>query len=570
MKTIFYFLITALSFVFNWNVYSQQPYMVKDINLGTNTSFSYDPSFTKINSTLFFAANDGVNGFELWKSDGTNASTVMVKDIYPGYQFASVPNNSDPFNLTNVNGTLFFTANNGINGSELWKSDGTEAGTVMVKDINIYPNFSDGNSDAAMFTAVNGVLYFRCNNIDNGYELWKSDGTATGTVMVKDIYTGNNSYGTPNSSVPYSLTNVNGVLFFGAVDEINGIELWKSDGTSAGTIIVGGQPGLQSSIGSYPFLTDVNGTLFFVGEDTTNGRELWKSDGTASGTMMVKDIFPGNNGFTANNSTPWSLVNINGTLFFSASDSEVNSNNQNSELWKSDGTSAGTVKVKEIRTGTYNYGSFPNNLTNANGTLYFSANDGINGIELWKSDGTEAGTTMIKDLYAGVGGSEPGQFTNINGTVYFVANDAIIGQELFKTDGTASGTIGYNIRFLSESSSPEGLINVADNLFFNATNGGQNGRELWRLELNPLSITENTSNETKIKIFPNPVKDILTIQNSENLTIDKISITDLTGKKVLEQNTNSNTINVEKLQNGIYVVQIISDGKSSLNKFIKN
>ena len=546
--------------------------MVKDINPGTNTSFNYRPAFTAIGLTLYFVASDGTNGLELWKSDGTNAGTVMVKDIYPGYQFANVPNNSEPRHLTNVNGLLYFTANDGINGTELWKSDGTEVGTVMVKNINIYPNFSDGGSDGSMLTDVNGVLYFSCDNIDNGYELWKSDGTATGTVMVKDIYTGNNLNGAPNKSNPNNFINVNGTLFFAAYNEINGNELWKSDGTNAGTVMVSDSAGAASTLGSYHNMTNLNGTLFFSGQSNTFGTELWKSDGTTAGTAMVKDIYPGiiPDSFVGYSGAPNYLTNVNGTLFFSACDSEIDSNNRNFELWKTDGTAAGTVKVKEIRNGTYNYGSFPASLTNANGILYFAANDGIHGIELWKSDGTESGTVHIKDLNAGVSSSEPGQYTYTNGNVYFVANDGIIGQELFKTDGTAAGTTGYNIRFLSESSSPDNLTNVNGKLFFTATNGGQSGRELWVLDTNSLSTDENFINNNKFSIFPNPVNSILTIQNLDNKVFDKISITDLTGKKVLEQNNNSNSINVEKLQNGMYLLQISTTEENSVIKFIKN
>ena len=87
------------------------------------------PVLTNVNGTLFFTADDGVNGCELWKSDGTAAGTVLVKDIRPGSC------SSCPRNLTNVNGTLFFAADDGSDGRELWKSDGTAAGTVLVKDI---------------------------------------------------------------------------------------------------------------------------------------------------------------------------------------------------------------------------------------------------------------------------------------------------------------------------------------------------------------------------------------------------------------------------------------------------
>lgn len=80
-------------------------------------------------TTPFYAFTDA-NGSELWKSDGTNAGTVLVKDIQAG------PGSSVSSDLMNVNGTLFFTANTTTEGNELWKSDGTTAGTLLVQDIN--------------------------------------------------------------------------------------------------------------------------------------------------------------------------------------------------------------------------------------------------------------------------------------------------------------------------------------------------------------------------------------------------------------------------------------------------
>ena len=95
--------------------------------------------------------------------------------------------------------------------------------------------------------------------------------------------------------------------------------------------------------------------------------------------------------------------------------------------------------VKDIYAGAN--GSNPNNLTNVNSVLFFTASDGTNGTELWKSDGTAAGTVMVKDIYAGVNNSNPSNLTNVNGVLYFAAVTAANGQELWKSDGTAAGTV---------------------------------------------------------------------------------------------------------------------------------
>ena len=124
---------------------------------------------------------------------------------------------SSPSNFVNVNGTLFFTANDGANGVELWRSDGTSSGTTLVKDIR----GGSSGSDPTFLTNVNGTLFFRAFDGVNGYQLWHSDGTFSGTTLVKDILGGS------SSSLPRYLTNVNGTLFFSAFDGVNGYELWS-------------------------------------------------------------------------------------------------------------------------------------------------------------------------------------------------------------------------------------------------------------------------------------------------------------------------------------------------------
>src|SRR5262245_57028887 len=196
---------------------SLTPQIVLDIN--TNTLDANPSQMMAIGSTTYFTADDGVHGWELWKSDGTGAGTTLVKDINP----ASA--SSYPGSLTNVNGTLFFSANDGNHGVELWKSDGTESGTVLVKDNNASGSYG-GGSIPSNLTNVNGTLFFTAYDpATGGWGLWKSNGTAAGTVVVRGGY----------SSSPGSLTSVNGTLFFNAMhDGTTGSELWKSDGTAAG------------------------------------------------------------------------------------------------------------------------------------------------------------------------------------------------------------------------------------------------------------------------------------------------------------------------------------------------
>ncbi len=387
--------------------------MVKD--LGRSRLIEGPDELTNVNGTLFFSYNDGTHGKELWKSDGTEAGTVMVKDIYTVSKYpVSDPLSSNPSDFVVYQDKLFFSASdgNGNHGKELWKSDGTEAGTVIVKDINkgeagsspsylvnfkgfiyfsaqgnlwksdgteagtkllrdIKPN---GGSRLSNLYVADDILFFYGNDFIRGNELWKSDGTKAGTRFVKDINPGSSS-----SVLALPLASINGILYFSANDGIHGEELWKSDGTEAGTVMVKdiypGErlPSYGNSSGPNA-LTVVNGTLFFVAEDGVHGEELWKSDGTEAGTAIVKDIRPGNSLSEYTNE----LVNLNGTLVFAPIE-----NTHGKELWKSDGTEVGTVMVKDIYPG--NNSSGPSSLTNINGTLFFSAKHFIN-TGLWQYD----------------------------------------------------------------------------------------------------------------------------------------------------------------------------------------
>ncbi|RYD84317.1 MAG: hypothetical protein EOP84_05830, partial [Verrucomicrobiaceae bacterium] len=406
-----------------------------------------------VNGTLFFSANDGVSGVELWKSDGTAEGTLMVKDIRGG-SFGSGPSS-----LIDMNGILFFVADDGVSGSGVWKSNGTPEGTLAVK------SFSTGYSQyISSLLNVNGTLYFSADLRSSGSELWRSDGTPEGTVMVKDIVAG------PGASYPSSLTNVSGTLFFTAFDGVSGRELWKSDGTPDGTVAVS-DIWLGEEGSSPAHLLPVNGVLYFQANNGLSGAELWKSDGTARGTLMVKDI-----NTSGGNSLPGLRVDVNGTLFFSAYDRI-----HGFELWKSDGTQEGTVLVKDIQpgSGTQAYYSNPSNLVNVDGTLFFTADDGIHGSELWKSDGTLEGTVMLKDIVPGTGYSTPFNLVNVNGRLFFKVYIGLFNDELWKSDGTPEGTVKVRDLNPGGKSSITDLVNVNGTLFFSASNS-TSGTELWR------------------------------------------------------------------------------------------
>ncbi len=465
---------------------SSQVVLVKDIYPGISdygyAYGSFPDNFTEFNNQLYFSADDGENGRELWVSDGTTEGTQLVKDINPGSNDYGNANNSFPRDLTEFNDQLYFTAQGGDERSGLWVSDGTTEGTHLVKDIypgsiafysdsltefndqlyfaaagdaetgdelwvsdgttegthlvkDIYPGSNnDGNANSSSpgdFTEFNDQLYFTAQDGENGYELWVSDGTTEGTQLVKDIYSGISDYGYANNSSPLYFTKLNDQLYFSASDGDNGRELWVSDGTTEGTQLVkdiySGSNDYGNAFSSYPrYFTKLNDQLYFAADDAENGRELWVSDGTTEGTHLVKDINPGSNSSYAKD-----LSEFNDQLYFTADDGE-----NGSELWVSDGTTEGTHLVKDINPGSDDYGyaksSYPSNFIEFNDQLYFAASDGENGYELWVSDGTTEGTHLVEDINPGSDGSVNNKFTEFNDQLYFAAENAENGQELFK------------------------------------------------------------------------------------------------------------------------------------------
>jgi tripartite motif-containing protein 71 len=452
-------LLILICFVYSWLANAQTAIMVKDINPNGNGAQAVTERPIMINGIIYFIGLDNSHGMELWKSDGTKEGTVLVKDISPGITPSWV--NS----FTNYNGMLFFRAYSDTNGTELWKSDGTEAGTTIVKDI--IPG--SGSGEPAGFTLFNNMIYFSAINTNGGRHLWRSDGTEEGTQLVSDIF--NIELSSPNSQYKFAI--VNQIFYFFSKDQNNTRGLWKSDGTSQGTELVK-QFTSDSYIGrtsSTLELVQRDDDLFFAAREDGNGTgfQLWKSDGTEVGTTLIKYFAPPLERVIGT----WYIMECQGKVFFTTYDPDTGF-----ELWKSDGTPEGTVLVKDINPGVAS--SYAGWLVNIQGTLFFLATDGIHGDELWKSDGTWDGTLMVKDINPGTQSGVPVYVTLANGRLYFSAQDGIHGNELWQSDGTSAGTNMYkDINPGAAGSSVLGIVQKDTTLFFIAEDG-IHGWELWK------------------------------------------------------------------------------------------
>lgn len=367
---------------------------------------------------LFFIKVDETNSKELWKSDGTAAGTIRIKTLLDKVS------NSMPIVIAKHH--LFF-ADNYEYGGVLWQSDGTVEGTTAFVASRTYG-----------LANVNGTLFFGVPSTSNhSIELWKSDGTAEGTILVKEIGCGGTEF---CASTIFDIVNVNGTAFFrvqivtftGGHTHPYFYELWKSDGTTQGTFFLKKFGATCWCSGYRPpdtlvELTPANNALFFVARENGDVNTLWRSDGTPEGTLSLTTPTATLAG------VPTELTNVNGILFFS-----MNDNVNGTELWKSNGSSAGTNLVKDIWPGSFS--AIPTELTAVDNRLFFSANDGSHGLELWQSDGTESGTELVKDILPGVDDASPQQLSNVNGTLVFSANDGQTGLKAWHSNGTAEET----------------------------------------------------------------------------------------------------------------------------------
>jgi ELWxxDGT repeat protein len=426
--------------------------LIEDLNPQLAGNGSSPDGFVNFGGRLAFAADDGIAGRELWISDGTAGGTTLLADINPGiassnpnhlfvandalYFFATDASGSSKFmRLAKVGATaqvlatlspqainvgascgadgavamgtqIYFAANDGQTGLELWTSDGTAEGTHRVADI------AAGAADAApcYLTALNGRVYFSANG-PQGNELWSSDGTAAGTFQVADIAPGT------ASSNPYDLMAFNGTLYFSADDMLHGIELWKSDGTAGGTMLVADiVPGADGSI---PYLQGIlNGRLLlqiFLGSTPpgTYVSQLWSSDGTSGGTQAISSQL-----FTASPS-----AFVNGThVFLGAQDTA------GVTPWVSDGTSGGThALIPPGNSVLFFFDDF-------SGITLFEVPDPTKGAQLWRTDGTTAGTKLVSvepSVTNTPYSASARQHLTVGQQFFFSATDPILGAELY-------------------------------------------------------------------------------------------------------------------------------------------
>jgi ELWxxDGT repeat protein len=401
-------------------------------------------------SAYFFAADSGGEG--LWRSDGTAAGTGLVKSIMNG------------FSLREANRRLFFTTSSGspfsggpgYNTVTLWTSDGTAVGTKeLLSGIAPYyvstvpQGIRQPNPGFVDYDLIGSGNVFLIHKVETGldgasprHELW--------------------SY-TPGSAQPaliYGFTGDNSLIFSAACQgalffTIEG-QLWTSDGVTVSRLV----ESINAELYSYaPARDAVNkGTRYFVGHDEAHGGELWKS--TPAGNVLVMDIAPG----VADSMVRAITAFRNGVVFIAGG----------AELWYSDGTDKGTMRLTpSVNSPWQIFAGIPW----IDGRYLFSYKSDAAGYEPWITDGTEAGSARLKDINPGLPDSDPGLFAACGSRCYFTADDGVHGRVLWKSDGTAAGTVMVdNLQAMPAGAQIAGLAGTETKVFFFADYNRDQGR----------------------------------------------------------------------------------------------
>ncbi len=336
---------------------------------------------TSHNGQLYFAAEDGVHGRELWRTNGTPEGTTLVMDIAPGMD------SSNPYNLCSAGGQLYFVADDGIHGKELWRVDEIHGGVRMMRDMTPGP----AGTEVWSLAAFQDKLFFCAETPAHGAELFMTGGATEEVHIRKDIVPG------PGGSGAHNLRVFGDRLFFTCDDGIHGVEPWISDGTEAGTHLATDIAVARLSVASNPEqCTALKDRLVFVSTNVDIGAEPWVSDGTAEGTRPLCDIYPG-----PKSSRPTALTRHGDSVFFIAE-----SPGHGRQLWRTDATPESTRLVEEFAP---EQGVAATRLLRAIGDcLYFTAGDGVHDHALWRLCHNQAperlsaieGPNVIQDVFS--------------------------------------------------------------------------------------------------------------------------------------------------------------------------
>ncbi len=404
-----------------------------------------------------FAAETTDHGRELWRTDGTQAGTGLLADVCSGRCGGLLTGPA------RAGSTAFFVASEeGVSsrGANLWRSDGTAAGTHR------FTHFTGELEVSQSFLVARGPEVFFTARTQYGHELWVGDGTRPGTRLLTDFADRH------DSSTPLELVALGERLFFTACED-RFRKLWRTAGSAATTLALAPSEPETDCPGPNRFpqeLTAAAGRLFFLREETLHEPQVWTSDGTPEGTARLAGLPP--DLLTTSGS---GFAEIHGEVFFTGADPFEYA------LWQTNGATGGTRKAVDFPTES---AADIRHLTALGNELYFTAADHEFGRDVWRSDGTPEGTRKVTDFFGRFNHAADPEFTRVGPWVYFIGREQGGFAQVWKTDGTLAGSTPVHAAGTSLSPAGVGeLVSLSGNLYFFAATSS--GRGLWRTDGSP-------------------------------------------------------------------------------------
>lgn len=510
-------------------------------NFTYNNVQSTNPVYLKeYNNKIFFSARNDGSGRELWSSDGTSSNTNLVIDIEPGET-----DGLTTFYSTELNNELFFVAKDNLNysGGEIWKTNGTGVGSSLVTTYN-----------GRLFgmTTVGNEFFMTIKTDDYTLQIWKSDGTHSGTVLVKDnisIWNVPSFQGSVN----------NNFIFTIQVPSTNNSKVWRSDGTDTGTYALTGEIDGNGSAGGTSNLSqyiNYNNKLYFI-----TRYFLYETDGTTTGTNSIASVWNAQSDVV----NFGDAIELNGKMYFSFFSKDL----KTLSIYESNGTTGGTSEIYTVTNNQYFYPSYLNTFGN---NLIFSSVNSNNGTSLfYLNSNTNLVTEIIQvdqtpqEPMSFLGNYSALSLDNINGNLFFVSSPKDAWPQ------KKGWILDINSLTLNPIEALDNIIHQAfsQKIVYNNDLYYSKSAQLWKFDSSTLNVNSINAIEN-MYFYPNPASEFIYFSNQDYVSQTKIY--DLNGKLVFEKNIHSiNKIDISNLKSGVYIIKFISrNGSMAYKKLVKN
>lgn len=433
--------------------HTQNPIVIKDVTSSlkpNGNSTGSDLNYAKWNGKVFYS---GTGSNLLCVTDGTAAGTIGISALGGSTNISTIIPTQDFVYIITSDVTFSPSI---ASTDKIWKSDGTSLGTSLVYAFQTAPGLSNLGTYYSVLThkknyAVDGnTLYFSAYDSTNGKELWKTNGTASGTIMLKDIRTGT------ASSQTSGFCKIPSTTLFIAQSVALENKLWKTNGTTVGTEQI---PVAEPFFIVNQDMVKLGDKVIFFAHNTVDGYEPYVSDGTAAGTFMLKNINPSGNSLTTQ-AMGLHLKIAGQYCYFIAN------NGTSTALWRTDGTITGTIEVMPNVTNGISDTAY--STTDAE-NLWFLEYNGSNTIKLYKTNGTINGSSLVHTTL-----SYAQNLITYKGALWFQSRDlgALFNAEVWRSDGLFENTqLALEVASSSASSDPYAFFELNNKLYFFGKNG---------------------------------------------------------------------------------------------------